>query len=191
MKAPIILELRGTGILMRTCSIDPLHLTALEELAKAYGEELSMAWFDPAFRWLKEARTLFDKVTEVSVHRGLIVDERSFLEIRQLRKRRRKFTINELLRSNQLFPLVKSSKFHLPTIESDKRIVHEITHGVGCLGRFETDTFNLTELELAVYKLPHQNQEVALLASHAGLAMECMKDDFVVRRCELDLTLIH
>jgi hypothetical protein len=185
MKKPIILELRGTGVLLRACSIENENLQTLENLAATYGEELPTAWFDPAFRWRKKVRTLLETVSVVSESRGLLIDGRSFLEIRQPRKRRRKFTMSELLSTNQLFPLVRSSTFSAPSLTNGTKIVLEITHGIGCMGRFETEVLNLAELELAVFKLPSQKHEAALLMNHSGIVMECLKDDFVVRRNEL------
>ncbi len=175
------MELRGTGILLCVCSIENHNLKALGKLAKAYGEELSTAWFDPAFRWQKEVRTILDQVVVVSTYRGLLKNGRSFLEIRRPRKRRIQYTMNELLSTDQLFPLVKSRAFSTPAITNGKNIFLEITHGTGCMGRYETDTLNLAELELASFKLPDRNQEVALFVSHSGVAMECLKDDFLVR----------
>lgn len=186
MKETTILELRGTGILLCVCSIENHDLKTLEKLAKTYGEELSTAWFDPAFRWRMEVKTILDRVATISTYRGLLMDGRSFLEIRQPHKRRRKFTMAELLRTDQLFPMVKSSTFSIPARTNDKSMILEITHGVGCMGRFETDAFNLAELELSIFKMPEQNQEVALFASHSGAAMECLMDDFLVRGNRLE-----
>lgn len=184
MKKPIILELRGTGVLLRVSSVEDADMQILEKLAASYGEKLSTAWFDPAFRWREKVRTILEKVIVLSESRGLNLDGRSFLEVRQLRKRRRKFTMNELLGANQLFPIVKRTNFSNPTVPDSKNLILEITHGVGCMGRFETDSLNLAELEFAVSKLPHQNQKVALLMSNSGVVMECLKDDFLVRRNE-------
>ncbi len=61
----------------------------------------------------------------------------------------------------------------------------EITHGIGCLGRFETDVFDLGELELAVFKLPAQNHEVVLFTAYLDKEMTCSEDDFLVRGNEL------
>ena len=171
-------------MLLRVCSIENEQLQLLENLAANHGEELATAWFDPAFRWRKKVRVILAEMNVVSESRGLLIDDRSFLEIRQPRKRRRKFTMDELLSTNQLFPLVRSSAFSSPSLTNGTNIVLEITHGVGCMGRFETDTLNLAELELAVVKLPYQNQETALLMNHSGVVMECLKDDFLVRRNE-------
>jgi hypothetical protein len=186
MNETIILELRGTGILLRVCSIDNHDLKTLERLAKAYGEDLSTAWFDPSFRWRKEVRTVLEQIFIISTYRGLLKDGRSFLEIRQPHQRRRKFTMTELLRTDQLFPLVKSSTFSYPAKTNGKSIVFEITHGIGCMGRFEIDAFNLAELELSIYKMPDQNQEAALFASHLGVALKCLMDDFLVRGTKLE-----
>jgi len=92
----------------------------------------------------------------------------------------------ELLRTDQLFPVVKSIILPTPSISNDKSVVLEITHGIGCMGRFETDVFNLSELELSIFKIPDQNQEAALFASHSGVAMECLADDFLVRGNKLE-----
>lgn len=185
MKKPIILELRGTGLLLRVCSIKNEQLQLLESLAVNDGEELATAWFDPAFRWRKKVRAVLDEVNLVSEYRGLLVDDRSFLEIRQPRKRRRKFTMNELLGANQLFPIVNGTTFSTPEISNGKNLILEIIHGVGCMGRFETETLNLLELELAVIKLPNQSQDAALFFGYSGSTMKCLKDDFLVRSNEL------
>ncbi len=186
MKNAIILELRGTGVLLCVYSIEDHDLKTLEKLAKTYGEELSTAWFDPAFRWMAAVRTILEKVIIISTYRGLLIDGRSFLEIRQPHQRRRKFTMTELLRTDQLFPVVKSSVFTSPANTNGKSIVLEITHGIGCLGRFETGVLNLAELELLIFKIPDWHQEVALFASHSGVAMDCLMDDFVVRGNKLE-----
>lgn len=186
MNESIIFELRGTGILLSVCSIENHDLKTLERFAKAYGEELTTAWFDPAFRWRKEVQIILHQAIIISTFRGLLIDGRSFLEIRQPLKRRRKFTMTELLRTDQLFPVVKSSTFSNPTITNGKSIVLEIIHGIGCMGRFETDVFNLAELELLIFKMPNQNQEAALFASHSGIALECLMDDFLIRGSKLE-----
>jgi len=185
MQDPIILELRGNGALVRTFLISDAELRHLTELAEKYGEPLETAWFDPAFRWRKEVKTILDQIIEVSTYRGLLIDGRSFLEIRQPYKRRRKFTMTELLRTDQLFPLVRSRIFCHPEIKAGQNLLIEITHGIGCLGRFETDVFDLGELELAVFKLPAQNQEVALCTAYLDKEMMCSEDDFLVRGNEL------
>ena len=165
---------------MRIFLISDVEWNHLGELVAKHGEPLELAWFDPVFRWGKEVRTILDRIVEVSAYRGLFIDGRSFLEIRQPRKRRRKFTMTELLRTDQLFPLVKSGEFCFPEFKSGQKMLFEITHGIGCLGRFETDIFNLSELDLAVLKLPAQNQEMALFTAYAGKEMMCLKDDFLI-----------
>jgi hypothetical protein len=187
MNESIILELRGSGIVLCVFAIENHDLRTLEKLAKTYGEELSTAWFDPAFRWRMEVKTVLDQLHVISTYRGLLIDGRSFLEIRQPHKRRRKFTMSELLRTDQLFPVVKSIIFPTPSISSGKSVVLEITHGIGCLGRFETDVFNLAELELAIFKTPDQSQEAALFAGYSGVALECSVDDFLVRGNKLEI----
>lgn len=185
MENPTILELRGNGALVRVCSLPNSDLEFLHEAARKYGEELCTAWFDPAFRWKTAVRNVLDHTTIISEHRGLLMDGRSFLEIRQFRKHRRKFLMEELLNSNLLFPLAQSSYFEFPATKVGQTIILEITYGIGCIGRFETEGFDFLELELNVFQPPSTNQELVLFTKHQNRELACLKDDFLVRRMSL------
>ncbi len=185
MANPTILELRGNGALLRVCSLPSSELEFLHEAAKKYGEELCTAWFDPAFRWKTEVRNVLDNVTVISEYRGLLMDGRSFLEIRQFRKRRRKFLMEELLNANLLFPLVRSSCFEFPAAKMGQTLLVEIIYGTGSMGRFETEGFSFSELELNVFQPPSTNQELVLFTKHQNMELACLKDDFLVRGMSL------
>ncbi|MBL4586419.1 MAG: hypothetical protein JKX84_05100 [Flavobacteriales bacterium] len=181
MEKPTILELRGNGALVRVGSIATSELQFLKDAAKKYGEELPTAWFDPAFRWKTEVRKMPDNVTVISENRGLLMDGRSFLEVRRFRKRRRKLPMEELLNPNLLFPLVQSKCFEYPAAKTEQTTVIEITYGIGNMGRFELTQFNLFELELNVFHLPSTDRKLVLFSKHQNREMMCLKDDFLVR----------
>jgi hypothetical protein len=187
MAGPTILELRGNGALLRVCSLPVSDLEFLNEAAKKYGEELCTAWFDPAFRWRTEVRDILNSMIVISEYRGLLMDGRSFLEVRQFRKRRRKFLMEELLNANLLFPLVRSSCFEFPAAKVEQTIILEITYGIGCMGRFETEGFDLSELELSVFLPPSITQELVLFTKHQHRELACLKDDFLVRGTSLNI----
>lgn len=185
MENPFILELRGTGVVLRSYFLKSETMDKLVSLARTYEEELQTAWFDPAFRWQPEVKGILKDIKCISEVRGLNVDGRSFLEIRQPRKRRRKFTINELLDSGQLFPVVKTEFYSTVVPKHGHKLLLEIIHGTGSLAKYEVDKFNLDELSLGVFELPSTNQITALFIGHFNVKMECLADDFLVRRHEL------
>lgn len=182
MIKPTILELRGNGALLHVCSLPNSELEFLHDAAKKYGEELCTAWFDPAFRWRAEVRGKLNSITSISEYRGLLMDERSFLEVRRFGKRRRKLFVAELLKTDLLFPLVKMNRFELPATETGRSIIVETTYGTGSMGRFEVIGFDLGRLELTLFKqkLPFQEQ-IVLFSQINGNKLDCLKDDFVVR----------
>ena len=181
MKHSTILELRGNGALLRVCYIATSKLETLNEAARKYGEDLCAAWFDPAFRWKTEVRNILNNMTVISENRGLLMDGRSFLEVRRFGKRRRKFPMEELLHSNLLFPLVQSSSFKFPKAKIGRTIIIEITYGVGCIAQFETERLNLSELELNVFSPASTDQKLVLFTKHQNRELVCLKDDFLVR----------
>lgn len=186
MENPFILELRGTGVILRSYFLKSEIVDKLLSLAKMYDEELPIAWFDPAFRWQPEVKEVLNDLKCVSEIRGLNIDGRSFLEIRQPRKKRRKFIMNELMDSGQLFPVVKTESFSPVVPRHGHNLLLEIIHGTGSLARYEVGNFNLDELSIGVFELP-SNQTTALFISYFDLEMECLADDFLVRRQELIL----
>jgi len=185
MANPTILELRGNGALLRICSLSNSELEFLNEAAIKYGEELCTAWFDPAFRWKTEVRNVLDNATVISEYRGLLMDGRSFLEVRSFGKRKRKFLMEELLNADLLFPLVRSSCMEFPVATIGPTVIVEIIYGTGSMGRFETEGFSFSELELNVFQPPSTNQELVLFTKHQNMELACLKDDFLVRGMSL------
>lgn len=188
MDVPVILELRGDGVLVRVNSMKNGSLRELEKLAINYKEELSIAWFDPAFRWSEKVRNIMNKVTSITEYRGLFVHDRSFMEVRKPKKSRRKFAVTELLAVDQLFPLTRSVNFSLPELNRGEEFLIEVIYGTGCLGKFEIVDFRLDELELEIFQSASTSNKYALLSRYAGMNCECSNDDFVVRGNDLMLS---
>ena len=163
-------------------------LEMLTNLATRHGDELQLAWFDPAFRWKAEVKTILDQIEFVKEYRGLHLDSRSILEIRQPRRKRRQYTMNELLSTNELFPIVSSKAFVSPLIDDDQNLILELTHGTGLLGRYEVESLNLFELEFETLKPATSNLTTAFLMGSSRRNLKCMTDDFLVRRHELLIT---
>jgi len=157
----------------------------LQELAHSYGERLGTAWFDPAFKWKKSVNDIIQNLNRVSEYRGLFADARSFLEIRRHRKHRRKFLMEELLNTDLLFPLVQSRAFEPICRKPDETALMELTCGIGCLARFEVEKIDLSELELVVFNLPSDGRKLVLFSKYQKAKMECLKDDFLLRRNQL------
>ncbi len=170
---------------MRTIHIRNTELRQLTELAEQYGESLETAWFDPAFRWKKNVRELIESLNVVSEHRGLFADSRSFLEVRRHGKRRVKFLMEELLGDGLLFPQVQSQQFQLPEPNKDSTILLEFTYGTGCMSRFEMVDFDLGKLEVFLLKTTKLEQLV-LFHQFNGLDLNCLEDDFLIRRNQLE-----
>lgn len=185
MQNPTILELRGNGALVRTFHISHAEMKRLTELAEKYGEPLETAWFDPAFRWKEKVRELIGNLQFVSEYRGLFADSRSFLEVRRHSKRRVKFLMEELLGDGLLFPQVQSQQFQPPMPNKDSTIFLEFTYGTGCMGRFETEDFDLGKL--GVLLLRNTKLEQLILFRHfRELDLSYLEDDFLIRSNQLE-----
>ena len=182
MENPTILELRGNGALVRTFLISNTELKHITELAEKYGEPIETAWFDPAFRWKKNVRELIESLDVVSEHRGLFADSRSFLEVRRHGKRRVKFLMEELLGDGLLFPQVQLQTFQPLPVESETKIIIEITYGVGCLAQFEVENFDLVKLDVLLDQSNYHPQRLVLFNTFSNNRLDCLKDDFLVRQ---------
>lgn len=191
MENPTILELRGNGALLHVYSLLSSDLEFLNETARKYNEELSAAWLDPAFRWKTEVRDILNDTKVISEHRGLLMDGRSFLEVRRFGKRRRKFLMEELLNPNLLFPMVQSNCFDSPIAEKGQTIITESTFGTGSMGRFEVEDFDLGKLQVLLLRLNRNPlEEVVLFNCFNGRPLNCVQDDFLVRSQDFSLNLV-
>ena len=114
------------------------------------------------------------------------MDGCSFFEVRRFGKRRRKFPMEELLKTNLLFPLVQSSCFEFPIVKIGQTIIVEIICGTGSIGRFEMEDFELADLELDVFYQPSTNQKLVLFTEYENRELVCLKDDFFGERNETD-----
>lgn len=184
---PTIFELRGNGALVRVCTLATAQVQALHQMAERYGEMLEFAWFDPAFRWKKQVREYIDSATVIAEYRGLYADNRSFLEVRRFRKKRKKFLVEELLQTNLLFPLVQFHEFRTPSLKQNSTILIETTHGTGSLGQFETPQMNMAELSVCELKNAGCKEQLILLSAYENAPLECKKDDFLIRSTHLQI----
>ncbi|MBP9152214.1 MAG: hypothetical protein KBF73_08035 [Flavobacteriales bacterium] len=187
MQNPTILELRGNGALVRTFHIGNTEMRQLTELVEKYGEPLETAWFDPAFRWKKNARELIESLHVVSEHRGLFADSRSFLEVRRYGKRRVKYFMEELLGDGLLFPLVQSQQFQLPEPKKDSTILVEFTYGTGCMARFEMEDFDFGKLETLLIDEIKGNHRLVLFSKYSGNNLKSEMDDYLIRSSRITL----
>lgn len=187
MEGNITLELRGNGVILRVFQMLYQQFEYLEKIAKNHDEPLASAWFDPVFRQQKSVETALQNIQLKAEYRGLFADKRSFLEIRQPRKQRVKYLMEQLLGDGMFFPPVEIAPF-LPKTESGQIQLLELTYGTGCMAKFHLSSLDLGQLRILLLQTnSHLTDRLVLFNRYDGRKLSCSDDDFLVRRTTITL----
>lgn len=180
----VIIELRGHGVILRLFHLNHDLMEILNEKAAAFGEPLNQAWFDPFFWHPKEMSELRKQINPYSEYRGLMNDSRSFIEIRRKGKRRKQYTVAQLIGEGQLFPMVdiSTANWHL---RFHQIVFLEFTSVTGCPAQYSHsnwETFGLSNL-----KFIRDSGVVGetIMTSMNNPELPFVSDDYVLRSQQL------
>ena len=176
----VIIELRGHGVILKLFHLSNELMATLSKKATEFGEPLDRAWFDPFFWHPKEMMELRSLVQPYSEYRGLMYDSRSFMEIRRKGKRRRKYTVAELVGEDQLFPMIGLS---IPNWKSEfnRNNILEYETVTGCPAQFvcsSIENFNLSNWDFIQCS---ESFGDVFLTSTRDSNLRLIQDDYLVR----------
>lgn len=180
----VIIELRGHGVILRLFHLNHDLMEILNEKAAVFGEPLNQAWFDPFFWHPKELRKLRKRIKPISEYRGLMNDSRSFIEIRRAGRRRKKYTVAQLIGENQLFPMVDLSTaswrsgFH-------QIVFLEFTSVTGCPAQYTHSNWKTFDLSKLKFIWDSGVVGETILTSMNNPELPFVSDDYVLRSQQL------
>lgn len=180
MEDSVTIELRGNGVVLTIYEIQPDILKLLNKKASVFGEPLEIAWFDPFFWHPKEMKELRRRIKPISEYRGLMNDSRSFVEIRRKGKRRKQYTVAQLVGEGQLFPMVDVSTATWHT-GFHQIVFLEFTTVTGCPAQYTHS--NWETLDLSKLKFIWDSGIVGeiMMTSTNNPELLLVNDDYVLR----------
>ncbi|MCB9190291.1 MAG: hypothetical protein H6602_01310 [Flavobacteriales bacterium] len=176
---------------MTIYEIDKDTLDFLQHRASRIGEDLGQLWFDPFFWHPSEMQQLkFELSKSTKEYRGLLNDDISFMEIRRKGKRRKKYTVAELIGTDQLFPMVGLSTSNWNSVFNRTFLLEHVTV-TGCPAQFifrGQEALNLFDWKFIRCSGPFGK---AFLTCTEDSLLKLTKDDYLVRGQYLIIQGLH
>lgn len=155
MDSKFIINLFGTGVRYSICEIPiPLY----EEMSKIKLNH-KVEWEDLLFDFDFLKHFGFDHWSELSQQpeqTGFLIDQQNRIEIKQGAKFIARFRANELMNSETLFPLYKTTQFNLKLTSGPNTrdfVLAQFENGLISKFRFDANQFSIDELTFKIHHL--------------------------------------
>ncbi|OMP32265.1 hypothetical protein [Mangrovimonas sp. DI 80] len=185
MEKSLRIKLYGESFKIHKLKIDDKDYRKCQSVAEILKQPLEMALINiDFFRLLNhpDLSSINDFIEKT--FGGLINNPKNSIEITWGRKRVAKFTINDLLFSNTLFPLYNANIYQVDT-ENMLSGIYLMEREIGLIGQYETvaSNFKFDHLQFHLTKSNFQNTALELLnfVTFNGSRMHISKTDCLLR----------
>ena len=178
-----VINVFGLGVIYRVLELPSTLVAQMESVANEANVSFLDIFFD--FEWMEKCgNTSFMDLPTQQTGVGCFIHQDTIFEIRQQRKKLKHFPLNELLRTDYLFPMYKTKSLSLDVTKKDGFHYYFLYQVIkGRVAKYVLDVFNgIDSLEFITTTFTIENQSFDLVTglTNDGTLLHLENDDSVV-----------